>query len=207
MALVATAPTATLQAFLRRHDGTPVAGLLRAQWLAELARRGDWATYRAVAPQEPLAGLPAERRCAALRAQLAAGADARLLDAIAAAWLSGSSLPALCDPAFAALESAGRITPALTWKRVALAVESGNAGLLRHLAGKLPDADAAQVRAWAGFLETPDDDARPPACRWAPAPLANGRPRAAWRGSDRRQAAAHAHPAAAAPWRSRARKP
>ena len=96
------------------------------------------------------------------------GADAALLDAIAATWLSGSSLPALCDPAFAALESAGRITPALTWKRVALAVESGNAGLLRHLAGKLPDADAAQVRAWAGFLETPDDDAR----RWRAHPLA-----------------------------------
>lgn len=165
---LASAPPARVRGFLERHRGSPLADALRDAWLAHLADQGNWTGYRAFYAPQPLAGLPALQRCSVLRARLDAGVDAALLDDIEASWLAGTSLPERCDPAFAALEAAGRITPALAWKRIALAADAGEPALMRYLARRLPAAAAARAIAFADFIARPSGDA----ADWHPDPLA-----------------------------------
>lgn len=165
---LASASPARVRAFLERHDASPLAAPLRDAWLAHLADQGDWKGFRAFYAQQPLEALPALQRCAALRARLDAGVDAALLADIEAAWLAGTSLPDRCDPAFAALEAAGRITPALVWRRIALAAQAGDPGLMRYLARRLPAASAARATAYADFIANPSHEAH----GWQPDPLA-----------------------------------
>lgn len=164
---LATARPERVRRFLDAHAATPLAAPLRADWLELLATRGDWDSWRAFDDGSALDKRAPEARCAALRARLDAGVDPALLDAIAATWLSGQSLPARCDPAFAALKAAGRITPALAWQRIRLAIEAGEAGLVRYLATLLPADEATRARAFAGFLAAPSASAR----SWRPSPL------------------------------------
>ena len=165
---LATVAPQQVRSFLDQHAGTPLAGPLRAAWLETLAGRGDWASWRAFDDGAPLSARTPLQRCAALRARLDQRLDTALLDDIEATWLSGSSLPDRCDPAFAALKAAGRITPELVWKRAALAVEAGEHGLLRYLATLLPADQAERARDYAGFLQRPDRAAR----AWPAQPLA-----------------------------------
>ena len=137
--------------FLERHPDLPIATTLRDAWLAALIQRKDWDTYRQfyVEREDPTL------RCAALQARLSAGGDATLLDEAQVMWLSGNSVPAICDPVFAALRVAGRITPELIWQRIDLAAEAGNSGLIRFLARSLPTADKARAESYANYLAAP----------------------------------------------------
>jgi soluble lytic murein transglycosylase len=140
-----------VKSLLSRHAALPFAGALRDAWLRELARRGDWETFR----RYDRGGGDAELRCHAAQAQLAAGETAELLDAIAALWLHGQSRPDACDPPFARLAAAGRIDAALRWQRIDLAAEAGNISLMRFLARSLPAEQRARAERYATFLEAP----------------------------------------------------
>lgn len=126
--------------FETEHPDMPVAGELRKDWLGLQAQRQNWRELRA--------GLPADDRtysvelqCSATRAELAAGDRENALAAARALWLVGRSQPAACDPLFAALQKAGRITPALTWERLVLALQANEVQLARYLINRLPKAD------------------------------------------------------------------
>lgn len=141
---------AQAEAFLRA-PGSPAAGeLFREAWLNETLRRQDWAAFlRSWNDSQRL-----ELRCGWLQARLAsAPVDEALLADIEATWRFGRSLPDRCDPAIAALQAAGRLTPALRWERILLAAEAGEAGLMRFLARGLDEAGANRVRDYAAFLE------------------------------------------------------
>src|SRR5690606_6687522 len=121
-----TLPVARGAAFLARHRGKPVAEAFRVDWLASLARRNEWAAFRA-------AWSPAiestELRCVELQARLRTGADdAQWVRDAQAVWTSsGRSLPDACDPVFAALDGRGALTPELRWQRFDKAVAEWNA--------------------------------------------------------------------------------
>ncbi|HET6604689.1 MAG TPA: transglycosylase SLT domain-containing protein [Xanthomonadaceae bacterium] len=161
---MAQADAAQVQGFLQDHATLPVARSLHRAWLRELIRRQDWKTYRAFAidSEDPLLA------CGNVRARLAVDNDAAALDAAQTVWLSGRSLPELCDPAFAALERAGRIDADLRWQRIALALEARNTALVRHLARGLPPEQASRALAYAGFVEKPTEAA----AQWKPGPVA-----------------------------------
>ena len=148
---LATSGAAPVKTFLDRHPDLPISDTLRDAWLSTLVQRKDWATFSQFYVERSDPTL----RCAALQARLMAGSDATLLDDAQAMWLSGSSVPALCDPVFTALRVAGRITPALTWQRVDLAAEAGNTALMRFLARSLPAADQARAESYANYLDAP----------------------------------------------------
>ncbi|PKM08105.1 MAG: lytic murein transglycosylase [Gammaproteobacteria bacterium HGW-Gammaproteobacteria-4] len=146
-----------VDSFLQRHDGQPVAGQMRSDWLRELVRRGDDAgLLGAYRPQGDTA-----IHCAWLRASSASrGNDAEWTAAVRALWLSPRSLPAACDSLWVIAQQRGVIDDALRWQRIMAAAAAGETGLMRFVARALPSADADKAQAYAAFIAAPDASAR-----------------------------------------------
>ena len=153
-----TLPTGEAQAFLSRHEGQAVADTFRTAWLAALARREDWSTFRAA--WDPSISDVA-LRCAELNARQATAAiDARWIKDAQDIWRSsGKSLPDACDPAFAALAAKGGLTPGLRWERIELAATERQPGVMRAAARGLPADEFALANDYAAFLDAVHDRA------------------------------------------------
>jgi soluble lytic murein transglycosylase len=149
---LATAGPNEVRAVLKAFDGQPAADWLREGWLLELARRRDWANFRA----DYRGGESPELRCADLSARLATGAtDADWIADGLALWLSPRALPASCDVPFKSLEGLGKLGAEQRWQRIDLAIAEGQTGLMRYLAPGLSAAEAARVRDYADFIDAP----------------------------------------------------
>jgi len=133
-----------VEAFLVRHAGTPVADMLRREWLDRLARRGLWQSYLAFyTPQASV-----RRQCHRLHALIKTGRQAEAWPEVEKVWLHGESRPKACDPAFKAWEEAGKLNTELSWQRIDLAMEAGQWRLARYLGKKLDKDDAAWLQRW-----------------------------------------------------------
>ncbi len=148
-----TLPAATGQGFLSRYRGQAVAELLRAQWLAVLAKREDWPAFRAAwsASVKSTALL-----CAELNARQALGAtDADWTADAQALWRStGKSLPNECDAPMAVLAANGGLEPALRWERIEKAAAESQPAVMRAAARGLPAEDFALANDYAAFVES-----------------------------------------------------
>jgi soluble lytic murein transglycosylase len=152
-----TADARVVHPLLQAWGESAPARWLRQAWLAELARREDWAAYLA---DDRSSDDPA-LRCASLVAR-AGGRDAATWNAGATSvYLTGKSLPARCDAVLARMTTSGVLDPELRWQRIRLALVEGEPGVVRSVAAGLPADDAAQARAYADYLESPA--ATPPA--------------------------------------------
>ncbi|HEX9803436.1 MAG TPA: transglycosylase SLT domain-containing protein [Gammaproteobacteria bacterium] len=143
--------TATMRAFLDGNADTPIAPLLRAEWLRHLAAQARWQEYLDFYRHSR----SAELRCHYHRARLESGARAAAWPGAQKLWLAGHSQPKACDPLFAAWEEAGGLTPALRWRRIELAMAAGNTGLASHLARGLEEAQRSQVTLWRNVYSRP----------------------------------------------------
>jgi soluble lytic murein transglycosylase len=145
-------------AFLARQRGRVVAEVFREQWLAALARREDWPTFRAAWSTEVKS--PA-LRCNELAARQALGAtDADWTADAQALWRStGKSLPDACDAPMAVLAARGGLPPALRWERIDKAAAEGQPGVMRAAARGLPAEEFALANDYAAFVEAPHDRA------------------------------------------------
>jgi soluble lytic murein transglycosylase len=133
-----------VETFLARHAGTPVADILRRDWLDRLAKRGRWKSYLAFyTPQASV-----RRQCHRLHALIATGRQAEAWPEVEKVWLHGESRPKACDPAFAAWEEAGQLNTGLSWQRIELAMEAGQWRLARYLGKKLDADDATWLQRW-----------------------------------------------------------
>jgi soluble lytic murein transglycosylase len=155
---LATVSADRVQAFLQRHPADAVGARLRREWIAEAARRQDWsAALAAWRPDIDDTSL----RCTHLAAQAATGrftpqwtTDAQAL------WRgAGESLPAQCDPVFAALEARGGLAPALRWERIEKAAEAWQPAVMRAAARGLPADEAALATDYAAFIDAVHDRA------------------------------------------------
>ncbi|MFZ5637528.1 MAG: transglycosylase SLT domain-containing protein [Pseudomonadota bacterium] len=147
------------RAFLARYRGQVVAENFREQWLAALARREDWPTFRAVWSD----GIKSTAlRCAELDARQALGAtDADWTADAQALWRStGKSLPNDCDAPMSVLAARGGLPPALRWERIEKAAAEGQPGVMRAAARGLPAEEFALANDYAAFVESPHDRAR-----------------------------------------------
>lgn len=153
-----TLPAADGQAFLSRYRGQAVAETFREQWLAVLAKREDWPSYRSAWSASVKSSV---LRCAELNARQALGvtgadwtADARAL------WRStGKSLPKECDAPMAVLAANGGLEPALRWERIEKAAAELQPGVMRAAARGLPAEEFALANDYAAFLESIHDRA------------------------------------------------
>ena len=134
---IAKLERAEVERFLKRWPGSLPARDLRDAYLRELARRGDWATFRA------LWETSAERdlQCDELQARLAAGAKLDYQRDLDVLWAGSKALPGACDPVFAAARSSGALTDARVWERLDRAAATGHAGTAANAASLLTGTD------------------------------------------------------------------
>ena len=148
---LARAKHSEVRAFLSRHEGTPVADILRRKWLDRLARKGAWKGYLDFyRPQ-----LSISRQCHRLNALIKTGKHQQAWPGVKQVWLHGKSRPAACDAPFKAWELAGRRTEQLTWQRIELAMEEGQWRLARYLGKKLGNRDNVWLRRWVRIHRNP----------------------------------------------------
>ncbi len=150
---IATASRDRVQAVLDRSGDQPAGRWLRSAWLVELAKREDWAGFRAAYRDSDDPAL----RCADLRARVAVGtgSDAAWIADAQRVWLTGESLPAACDAPLARLAQLGKLDDGLRWQRIDLAVQAGEAGLVRFVARGMAPQAAQLADAYAAYLAVP----------------------------------------------------
>jgi soluble lytic murein transglycosylase len=138
------ASPARVRKFLQAYKDTPLAERLRRQWLDRLAEDKRWDTYLQFY-------VPSDRkdaRCEQLHALIATGHASQAYAQVPDLWLHGRSMPKECDPVFAAWRAAGKLTPELTWRRIALAFQSNESRLVTYLKRFLHGADQGFADLW-----------------------------------------------------------
>jgi soluble lytic murein transglycosylase len=133
------APDAHLQGFLEREAGTYVAERLRADWLKELGKRGEWFRFDQQLPL--LAQEDLEIRCYGWLARLARADDGAYAEA-RAMWLEPRELPAGCATLSDRMVEAQQVSVDDVWARVRVLFENGVLGAARRTLGYLPAGDA-----------------------------------------------------------------
>lgn len=153
-----TAAPAEVEAMLARLADTRAGDQLRADWLKQLGRSGQWKAFAAARPL--LVNGDAEIECHTHAQRSASGNRAALREA-RPLWFTGRDLPESCSPVFHALIATGDLTADDIWARIRLAFEAGQVAAARRISDTfLPSAqqaDARQVELAAGnpqgFLE------------------------------------------------------
>ncbi|HJT96762.1 MAG TPA: transglycosylase SLT domain-containing protein, partial [Rhodanobacteraceae bacterium] len=132
---IAKASRADIERFLARWPGSLPESDVREAYLRELARRGDWSTFRAFWKS----ARDRDLQCDELRARIAAGEKLDFEKDLEALWSNPRELPDACDPVFVLARSEGTLTDARVWDRLQDAAAAGN-----------PDSAAAAAALFGG---------------------------------------------------------
>ena len=146
------AAAADVERYLTRHARTYLGDQMRADWLRELGRRGDWRAFeRALGPlvqDEP------EIRCHAWRARLARG-DAPAAIEARALWLELRELPEGCQKLAGELLARGAVDEERIWQRARQQLYYGYVSAARRTLEDLPAAARPDERLLAQALSAP----------------------------------------------------
>ena len=132
------APEADVRAFLEREAGSYLAERLRADWLKELGKRGDWPAFDQTLPL--LAKDDFEIRCYAWLSRLARGDDSAYEEA-RAVWLEPRELPEGCNTLADRLLDARKFSVDDVWRRVRVLFENGQISAARRALATLPPGE------------------------------------------------------------------
>ncbi|MHB1565753.1 MAG: transglycosylase SLT domain-containing protein [Acidiferrobacter sp.] len=135
---------AAVARFLTRHATLPVAMRLRIAWLRYLSRHQRLRTFRAF--YTPALNADPHLYCQELVAERAIGHP--VLAAVQALWMTGNSLPALCQPLTQALRQSGAETAPRCWRRVRHAMRAGNSALVTRMVPRLGGAQRSWAQRW-----------------------------------------------------------
>ena len=131
-------PDAGVQAFLEQQAGSYLADRLRADWLKELGRRGDW---RNLGQQLPLLVQDnLEVRCYAWLARVARSDDSAYEEA-KAIWLEPRELPEGCHALANKMIEAERFNVDDVWRRLRILFENGQIAAARRALVHLPASE------------------------------------------------------------------
>ena len=141
-----------IEALLQRYNTLAAGDWLRNAYLNYLSHQNDWTNFA----RFYTGSSDDELQCADLNARIAANKidEAWVRDA-KKLWLSGKSLPNLCDAVFSQLSSMAKLDNSLRWQRIELAAAQNQTGLMRALALALPAEDASLARSYADFIDAP----------------------------------------------------
>lgn len=125
-----------IKAFLTQHQGSPMDWPLRRPWLMSLASSQQAELFLTHFPGSS----DAELNCTALQQQLRTkAADKKLIwREVEALWTVGKSQPKSCDPLFSQWRQASPLSADIVLRRIQLAAEGGDVGLIRYLKTLLP---------------------------------------------------------------------
>jgi soluble lytic murein transglycosylase len=138
-------------AFLSQHADTPLASSVRAGWLEQLAREGQWHAFLDAYQYERAESL----RCHYANALIQTGQRDAGFARIEDLWLSGDALPDSCTAPIASWKAAGRLTATLFWQRIGLVMGEGDESLARALVKSMPKTDQAWVDRWVKVRKNP----------------------------------------------------
>ena len=128
-------PDAELRSFLEHEPGTYLADRLRADWLKQLGKRGDWQSFER--ELSPLVQDDLEIRCYAWLARLARADDGAYAEA-RAMWLEPRELPEGCNTLVDAMVDAQKISVDDVWTRSRVLFENGALAAARRALAYLP---------------------------------------------------------------------
>jgi soluble lytic murein transglycosylase len=148
---LSSAASREVEAFLKRNDDTPLAAMLRAAWLDQLAAQRRWKEYLAFYREDA----DIDRRCHHLQALIETGRAEQAFARMAPVWLHGKSRPKSCDPAIEAWSAAGHRSAGMIWRRIELAMDAGQLRLVRYLARDLSAAEREWVESWIRLHDSP----------------------------------------------------
>jgi soluble lytic murein transglycosylase len=152
--------TAEVKPFLDEQAGTLVGDRMRADWLRQLAKRQQWADFRAEYPD--LSTEDTQLICLEIQARIATG-ETDALPAARAHWYTGKVQPDSCLPLFGALFEQQLLGVEDVWIRVRLALESGNRAVARAAVDYLPKIQRPDPRLFDSIARSPQKylDKRP----------------------------------------------
>jgi soluble lytic murein transglycosylase len=128
-------PDAQVRAFLAREPDAYLADRLRADWLRELGKRGDWQGFDRELP--PLVRDDLEIRCYAWLSRLVR-ADEGVYEEAREMWLEPRELSPGCAALASRIVEAGRVSVEDVWRRVRLLFAHGQLGAARRALAYLP---------------------------------------------------------------------
>ena len=131
-----TASPATVQAFLKRTDDTPVINRMRGEWLKVLGKNQQWQAFMEEYPR--LINTEVDVTCYGLSARQALYKE-QILPEARALWLSAKGeYPDSCTSLFNAAIARGIISEQDIILRLRGALETGNTSLAQQLSTRLP---------------------------------------------------------------------
>jgi len=128
-----------VRAFLAKFSGSYLADRLRADWLRDLGRRGDWQNFDL--ELAPLVQEDAEIRCYAWLSRLARK-DASAIDEAKDIWSEPKELAEGCGKVADALVARGTFTVKHVWQRARMLLGVGQITAARTTLGYLPATEA-----------------------------------------------------------------
>ena len=135
----------TVNEFLARYAGTPLATHLRKRWLDLLSTQQRKAAF--IEAYQP--GLGTKYTCRYLHYQLQQSDEPDYwFEQVDALWLSGQSRPDECDPVFKQWQQAGHMTTDRVLGRIEKVVRGGDRNLLGYLQRRLPASHHYLVDLW-----------------------------------------------------------
>jgi soluble lytic murein transglycosylase len=148
---ISKASRADVERFLARWPGSLPESDVREAYLRELARRGDWVSFRSFWK----GSRDRDLQCDALQARLAAGEKLDFETDIAPIWSNPRTLPGACSGMLAAIRANGLLTDARVWERLSDAAASGNAESAAAAAALLEGSDREAAERIVGAVRNP----------------------------------------------------
>ena len=137
--------------FLKQYQNLPISRSLRRKLLRQLARQGHWQQYLDFYTPTKNVRL----QCHYLYALTRTGQAETAYPEIEKLWLTGQSQPRTCDHIFKHWKAAGKLTTALVWQRMELALNKGSRTLARYLLRYLPAKDKKLAHLWIKLHHKP----------------------------------------------------
>jgi soluble lytic murein transglycosylase len=141
-----------IRAFLAAYRDTAVADRLRSDWVKTLGRSGQWSLFEEELPL--VTGEDLDITCLALQSRMRLNPAEPLREA-RALWFVGRDMPESCTPLFDALVAKEMLTSNDLWTRIRLALESGQVGVVRRVAGYLPAGQAPDFKVLEAVSSNP----------------------------------------------------
>ena len=127
-----------IRSFLAKYPQSYLGDRLRADWIRQLGRRGEWQPLREEYPA--LVNEDSDTTCWALQARWRMG-DAEALTEARGFWRNARAIPEPCVPMLDELTARGEITVAHTWERVRALLDAGQIAIATRTIERLPVPD------------------------------------------------------------------
>jgi soluble lytic murein transglycosylase len=140
-----------LRGFFTANKDSPLSERLRSDWLKRLGKNQQWGLFESELPA--LISQDIEITCYSLQSRVRL--DPLALREARPLWFVARDLPESCNPLFNALVAEQKLSTEDLWTRIRLALEAGQVGLARHVAGFLPAAQAPDSRLLTSISSNP----------------------------------------------------